>query len=91
MGGDERFVDVPIIHYTHAQPLGEDGSKVDIEGAFWNWDKRRHKAHYPTVPFDPPPEGAPETIKQIVMRINEAATTPEFADFWRAHTDLSEE
>lgn len=89
--GDERYTHVPIIHYTNAQALGEDGQAVPIPDAFWNWDKRSDMVHYPKVPLDPPPEGGPETVKQIISQINEAAMSREFAAFWRAHTDLSKE
>ena len=89
--GDERDVTVPIIHYTHGLALGEDGHDVSMDDAFWSWDKRRYMAHYPPVPFPMPPKDGPDTIKQIVLRINEAAASPEFAAFWRANTDLGEE
>lgn len=88
---NQRFTKVPIIHYTHGLALGEDGGTAPMEGAVWSWNKRSYMAHYPTVPFDPPPENGPETIMQLISQINEAAASPEFADWWRANTDLSKE
>ena len=81
----ERYAVVPVLHYTYEIAVNETGQRVNVEDGSWVWNKRAYKEHYPPLPLELPPHGAPESFLALIMSINEAGMSPEVWPWWQAH------
>ena len=83
--GEDRHVNVSIIHYTFGQDFDEKGKHTYGKVGPWHWDKRDYGAQYPDLPIVRPATGTPETVLKLIESIEEAGFSDMLWQWWRAN------